>query len=98
MPYRLAQVAIDSGSRFAPFGDRPDDQRLAAAHVARREDSRDARHVIRIRMDVPAEIELHAELLDESMLYGSREAHRKQHQIAIEREFGSRDGLELRRA
>ncbi len=52
----------------AAFGDGPDDERLAAAHVARGENAGNGTAVIPFRGDVAAGIELDAELLEHSLL------------------------------
>ena len=49
---RLArQEQVHAARAAAPVGDRPDDQRLAALHVAGREDRRHARHPVRVSRD-----------------------------------------------
>ena len=63
---------VDAGGGFAAFGDGPDDQRLAAAHVAGGEDSWDRAHVVRVRGDIAARVEIDAELLDHSALHRAR--------------------------
>src|ERR1035438_7979210 len=91
------QIPIDPFRRLAPFGDGPHYQRLAAAHVAGREDARHARHVIPIRRHIAAPIQRHAELLDHAVLHRPREAHGEQHQIGLQGEFRSRQRFKLRR-
>ena len=66
LPKRLRQLGIaheegvDAAGGFAAFGDRPDYQRLAAAHVARCKHSRYRGHVVIVRLDVAAVVEIHA--------------------------------------
>ena len=53
----MAQIGVHGGGGVAAFGDGPDDERLATAHVAGREDTRDGRHVAGASADVAASIE-----------------------------------------
>ncbi len=45
------EIGIDAARAAPAVGDRPDDERLAALHVAGREDARDVRHPVRIAGD-----------------------------------------------
>src|ERR1035438_6374879 len=63
----------------------PHDQRLAAAHVAGGENAGDRGHVGFIGGDVAARVETHAELVDRAILYGTQEAHGKQHEVRVQR-------------
>src|SRR6266849_7562269 len=90
------QVFIDSGSGFAAFGDRPYDERLAAAHVAGGEDSGNRRHIVLVGGDVAAIVKLNSELLDHAVADGTEESHGDEDQVSVHRELGARDGLELR--
>ena len=82
---------------FAAFGDGPDDQRLAAAHVAGGEDAGDGGHVVGVGSNVAAAVERHAQLLDGAVLRGSGEAHGEQDKVGVEGEFGAGDGREIGR-
>src|SRR3954447_21889879 len=67
------EILVDGGCTAAAFLDRPDDQALAAAGVAGREDARDARGVIR-GLDIPARVALDAEAVEYRRLRAD-EAH-----------------------
>src|SRR5438093_12173155 len=74
--YRLAhQVVVDAPGGVAAFGDRPDDERLAAAHISRREYARDTRHLVAVRLHVAASVQLDAELF-ERVAFRAEKAHR----------------------
>src|SRR5204862_3510331 len=73
--------------RLPAFADGPDDQRLAASHIACREDAGDVGHLLRVGRDVAALVDFNAELLQHSLPFGSEEAHCKKHEIGIDREF-----------
>src|SRR6202008_4752584 len=78
------------------FADGPDDQRLAAAHVAAREDLGVAGLIPQgVREDVAALVQLEAEVLDHPLLHRAEEAHGEQHEIGLELELGTGDRLEL---
>src|SRR5208337_813936 len=72
---RLRQLAcpseesIDALCGFAAFGDGPDNQRLAAAHIAGGEYAGNARHVIGVGRHVAARVERHAELLNHTVFH-----------------------------
>src|ERR1019366_515621 len=72
---RLAvhQVAVHPTGRFAPLLDRPDDEGLAAHHVAGGEDAWGARHLLAVRHDVPAVVELQPQVAEEPRLLGADE-------------------------
>src|ERR1700710_1414445 len=61
------EPGVDRGGGGATLGDRPDDQRLAAARVAGDEDAVDRGQVAVVARDVAAVVELHAELLDQAL-------------------------------
>ena len=76
----VGEPAVDDARAAAALVDRPHDQRLPAACVARGEDTRDRRRELR-RVDVAARVALDAELLEQRRL-GADEAHREQHELA----------------
>ena len=84
--------------RAPALGDRPDDQRLAALHVARGEHPRHARHPRRAPPDVAALGEAHAELLEHPVALGPQEAHGQQGQVAGQGELRAGDLAEDRTA
>src|SRR4029078_2421127 len=79
------------------LADRPDHQRLPASQISRRKDARNAGHVVLIRDNVPARVELQLDLPDRPILLGTEEAQREEAQIAIHLELAAGDFLELRR-
>ena len=81
---------------MAALGDRPDDQRLAAAGVAGGEDA-GARRSRSRRGDVAAGVEVQRELLDDALVLRVQEAHRQQHEVGAELELAALDLLEARR-
>ena len=58
------QKRVDAAGGAAAFGDRPDDQRLAALHVAGGEHAGHARHPVLVAPHVAALGHLHAELIE----------------------------------
>jgi len=54
------QVLVDIAGGVTPFGDGPDYQRLAAAHIASGEDTGHCRHIVLVRQHVAAGIQLHS--------------------------------------
>src|SRR3954452_7555761 len=77
----LSKPTINRGGALAPFRDRPDDQRLAAARVAARE-AAVARAGPSAVGDVAARIQLQAKVLDDPFRLRVEEAHREQHQLS----------------
>src|SRR5690242_14601899 len=78
------QVAVALARRPTALVDRPHDQALAAAHVAGREDARDAGHKLAVfRLRVRAGVLLHAELVEQLILRPA-EAQRQQQQLGRE--------------
>src|SRR5262245_32058628 len=68
--------------RLASFPDRPHYERLAPAHVARREDLRARGAVVElIGLDVAASIEIEVQILDHALSHGMEEAHGEQNEI-----------------
>src|SRR5687767_2878318 len=91
------QELIDPACRLAALADRPDDQRLPAAQIAGGEDARDASHVVLVRDDVAALVQLEPELADRAVLLGAEETEREEAEVAVQFEFRPGDFLELRR-
>src|SRR6185312_6937085 len=91
------QVFVNSTGGFSAFGDGPNDERLTTTHVARREDARDGGHVFFVGRDIATLIEVEAQVVHQTGANGSGKAHREEHEINVEFEFGSGNGLELRR-
>ena len=78
------EVFIDAARYFAAFGDRPHDERLSTARVTRSEDAGNRRHArVRIGFHIAALIERTADLLQQTVLARSEEAHRQQHEVAF---------------
>src|SRR5690349_13569664 len=76
------QELIDGSRSFAAFVNRPDDQRLSAAEVARGEDAGATRHVVAVGFDVPAAVDFEAEIGNRSGFFRPDETHREQHKLA----------------
>src|ERR1035438_3176427 len=91
------EEAVDALGGFAAFGDGPDHQRLAAAHIAGGEHAGDARHVIAVGGHVAARVERYAELFDHAVFHGAEETHGEQHQVGLNGEFAPADRFELGR-
>src|SRR5262245_37240938 len=70
------KVLVDPAGCLAAFGDGPDHEGLAAAHVAGAEDSRDASHVVLVGKHVASWIELQTQLLDHTALLRAQETKR----------------------
>src|SRR6266542_6798468 len=87
-------VGVHAARRAPPLGDGPDDEGLAALHVARREDPRHARHPVGVPPDIAALGELDAELGEHPGALGSEEAHGEERQVAGKDELGAGDLLE----
>ena len=66
-------------------------------HVAGSEDAGDVRHPVLVARHRAAIGQLDAELSDGTLL-GADEAHRQQHQLALERELGAGNRLERQAA
>src|SRR5580698_2903436 len=58
------KIPIDSGGGLSTFGNSPNDQRLAAAHVACSEDAVDGGHIIRVGSNVSAIVDGETKLLN----------------------------------
>jgi|SRR5271157_1692649 len=54
------QVCIGAGRGLAAFRDSPHDERLAAAHVAGSENTRNRRHVVLVGSDIATVVELNS--------------------------------------
>src|SRR3989344_6056577 len=62
----VGEILVDTARGRAPFGDGPDDERLAVLHVAGGEHPRHGRHPAAVVPDVAAVGEFHAELLQQA--------------------------------
>ena len=82
---------IDAAGGGAAFGDGPDDQRLAALHVASGENAGDAGHPVRIAPDVAALGEFHSQLFEHPYLLRAEEAHGEQDEIGFDLHLGAGD-------
>ena len=72
-------------AQLRPVGDRPDDQRLAALHVAGREDAGDVRHPVRVAGDgAGARSARSPSSLIRPFRSGADESHRQQHEVGVE--------------
>jgi hypothetical protein len=91
------QVVVYALGGFASFVDGPHYERLAAAHVARYEGSRNRGHVVCFCRDVPALVQLCSEFGKEAVLDGAREAHCQKNEVAFKEELGVSDRFEPRR-
>src|SRR6187399_3053830 len=69
---RTHEVFIHTAGGLAAFGDGPDNQGLAAAHIACAENPRDAGHVILICKHVASWVELETELFDHAAFLRSQ--------------------------
>ena len=93
---RAHQELVDRVRGLAAFADRPDHQRLAAAHVAGGEDLVErGLVVVGVGLDVAARVEREPERLDHALVHRMHEAHRQQHEIGLDLELGAGDRLEL---
>src|SRR3954453_15113824 len=93
-PGQVREVAVDDTGALAPLVDRPHDQGLAAAGVARGEDALRPRRV-RAGLRVAAPVALHPELLEQRRL-GVEEAHGEQDELRRPRGLRTRDRVEGR--
>jgi hypothetical protein len=64
------QVLVDRAGGAPALGNRPDDERLAALHVAGGEDTADVRHPARVAADVAAIGQRHAKIREQPALLG----------------------------
>src|SRR5690348_3552502 len=87
------EVLVHSVRRTATLTDGPDDEGLAAAHIAGGEDAGDAGHVVVVHHDVAAGVELEAKLLDGAWVLGADEAHGQQAQVTVDGVLGAGDFL-----
>ena len=94
--FARAKYSLTAAAALRPSADGPDDERLAAAHVAGGEDAVDRGHVVG-GGDVAAIVEREAELLDHAVAHRAEEAHGEQDEIDVEGELGAGDGFELGR-
>src|ERR1700722_6662999 len=93
---RPHQSLVDRRCALAAFADRPNDQRLAAPHIATGEDLRAGGGIpVCVGVDVPSLVQGHTELRQHAFLDWRNEAHRQELEVRSEDELGSLDGLEL---
>src|SRR5918993_3502124 len=93
---RAHQVLVDGARRLPTLADRPDDQRLAAPHVARHEHLwRRGAIIAVVRGDVPAPVELDPGFLQQSRLDRSGEADGEEDEVGLEQELRPGDRLAL---
>src|SRR5687768_16854628 len=82
------KVRVDARRHVASLADGPDDERRAATDVAGGEHAFNGRAMGVVRAHGARGRQLHAELREQSVAARSREAHREQHEIGANREFG----------
>src|SRR5256885_9672475 len=93
------QVRVDRVRALPALADGPYHERLAAAHVARREDLVDRRTIaVGVGLDVGARVAVDAELLEQTGVPGAQEAHGQQHEIGLDLELAPRHLAHARRA
>src|SRR6516165_27961 len=91
---RTHQEFVDSASALPALADRPDDERLAAPHVAGGEQLRNRGAVVDgIGADITAGIELDTGLLDHAGLARPKKAHCQEDEISLQIEGAARDLL-----
>jgi len=71
---RTHEVFIHTAGGLAAFGDGPDNQGLAAAHIACAENPRNAGHVVLICKHVASWVDLETELFDHAAFLRSQKA------------------------
>src|SRR5829696_1390428 len=74
------EIAVDALRRSPALPDGPHDEALAAGAVAGGEDARDARHLVGVRVHVPARVQLAVERPRQHRL-GAEEPEREEHEI-----------------
>ena len=88
---RPHQELVDRPRAQTAFADRPDHERLAAAHVAGGEHIRHRGLIVRcVGAHIAARVEIDAERLQQAFMHRMHEAHRQQHQLRVELELASR--------
>src|SRR5882757_6013596 len=90
------QITIDANRSLSAFGNRPDYQRLATPHISGREYAGNRRHAIFVGRNIPARVERNSKLINHSAPHRADEAHRKQYQVGLHREFGAANRFEPR--
>src|SRR5271166_3459583 len=91
---RTHQELVDSASTLPAFADRPDDERLAAPHVAGGEQLRNRGAIVDgIGADIAAGIELDTGLLDHAGLARPEKAHCQEDEISLQIEGATRNLL-----
>src|SRR5262245_22429224 len=81
------QVLVHALRGLTAFGDGPDDQGLAAGHVARGEDARNACHLVLVGPNIATLRELEAKLLNRARLLRAKEPQREKDKITIDLEL-----------
>src|SRR5262249_25412126 len=85
------EVAVALARRLSALADGPDDQALAAAHVAGGEDALHARGVLALfRLGVGARVAIDVQLAQDRVL-GAQETHGKKDQIGLPNFFRARN-------
>src|SRR6186713_2445357 len=75
------QVFIDGACGFPTVRDGPDHERLTALTIPRREHAGDAGHEVTQHFDVPAFVEFHSQIFDQTRFFRVHEAHGEQDEI-----------------
>src|SRR6266571_732507 len=91
------QVIVDAARGSTAFRDRPDHQRLAAAHIAGGEDARYRSHAVVVCSDVTASVQLYSELFDHPFPHRPGKAHGEEYKVSIQNEFRTWDRVEFGR-
>src|SRR5690606_1046362 len=90
------QVFVNFSSAFTTFGDRPDNERLTATHIAGHKYFFRGRFVFSFgSIDVSPFVEFHAELLQEAFVLWMQKTHRERDQLTRYLPFGAFDLLEF---
>ena len=96
MPFVASlQKLIDGAGANAPLPNRPDDERLAAAHVAGGKHLSQRGLVIGgVGPHVAALVEIDAKRLEQALMHRMDKAHRQQHELGFQLELGAGQRLE----
>ena len=77
------EVFVHAAGGLAAFGDGPDNEGLAAAHVARAENSRDAGHGVLVGKHIASWVKFETELFDHAAFLRAKEAKGQQHEVGF---------------
>src|SRR5215212_4308651 len=89
-------MLVDRARRLAALANRPDDQRLAAAHIACHEDLACTRAIIPVVGEhVAPSVDRDLGLLDQPGPHRARKADRQEDEVGLEEELGAGNGLPL---